>query len=283
MKYIQNTWKRSIGFHAFCLLLAALMIYPVVWMLSGSLKTQAELFKSSLSLIPASWRWANFSEGWQGFGGNTFATFFKNSFMISILGTLGTVISSALVAYGFARVDFKGKKFFFGAMMATMMLPYQIIMVPQYLIFKQLHWVNTFLPLIVPQWLGGTPFFIFMVIQFIYGIPKELDEAAYIDGCNIYTIFWHVIAPLLKAPLVTVAIFQFYWRWEDFLQPLIYLSKPERYPVSVALSLFADPTAQTNWGALLAMGVASIVPVIIVFALLQRYIVEGISTTGLKG
>jgi multiple sugar transport system permease protein len=146
----------------------------------------------------------------------------------------------------------------------------------------RLHWVNTFLPMIVP-WSLGNPFFIFLMIQFVRTIPFELDESALIDGCTKFGIFYRIILPLCKPALVTVAIFSFYWRWQDFIQPVIYLSKPKLYTVSVALRLFADPTSVTNWGAMFAMASVSILPVMIVFFILQKYIVEGISTTGLKG
>ena len=268
-------------YHAICLILVVVMIYPVLWMIMSSFKTQSGIFRGSLSLLPKEWAFQNYVEGWRGFGRFTFGVFFGNSFIIAVVSTLGTMASAALVGYGFARVRFAGRNILFGVMLSTMMLPSQIIMVPQYLIFHKLGWINTFLPLIVP-WSLGNPFFIFLVVQFMRTIPVELDESALIDGCSKFGIFARIILPLCKAALVTVAIFSFYWRWEDFLQPAIYLSKPRLYTVSVALRLFADPTAVTNWGAMFAMATLSLIPVIVIFFLLQRYIVEGISTTGLK-
>jgi len=269
-------------YHLICMILVVIMIYPVLWMIMSSFKTQSGIFRGNLSLIPDEWHFANYLEGWQGFGNHTFGVFFTNSFIISITATLGTMTSASLVAYGFARIKFPGSKFLFSCMLGTMMLPYQIIMIPQYLIFHRLNWINTFLPMIVP-WSLGNPFFIFLVIQFVRTIPFELDESALIDGCTKFGIFYRIILPLCKPALVTVAIFSFYWRWQDFIQPVIYLSKPKLYTVSVALRLFADPTSVTNWGAMFAMASLSILPVMMVFFILQKYIVEGISTTGLKG
>jgi multiple sugar transport system permease protein len=167
-------------------------------------------------------------------------------------------------------------------MMMTLMLPVQILMVPQYMLFSKLKWINTYLPLIIPYF-GGSAFFIFLCMQFIRGIPKELDEAAVIDGCGKFAIFFHVILPLSKSAMITSAIFSFYWRWEDFVGPLLYLKKPRMYSVSVALKLFADPNSVTDWGAMFAMSLLSLVPVFLIFLFLQKYIVEGISTMGLKG
>jgi len=269
-------------YHLICMILVVIMIYPVLWMIMSSFKTQSGIFRGNLSLIPDEWHFANYVEGWRGFGNHTFGVFFTNSFIISITATLGTMTSASLVAYGFARIKFPGSKFLFSCMLGTMMLPYQIIMIPQYLIFHRLNWINTFLPMIVP-WSLGNPFFIFLVIQFVRTIPFELDESALIDGCTKFGIYYRIILPLCKPALVTVAIFSFYWRWQDFIQPVIYLSKPKLYTVSVALRLFADPTSVTNWGAMFAMASLSILPVMMVFFVLQKYIVEGISTTGLKG
>ena len=274
--------RYSTVFHLVCLILVVIMIYPVLWMIMSSFKTQSGIFRGNLSLIPEQWNFANYIEGWRGFGNYSFGTFFTNSFIISFVSTLGTMTSAALVAYGFARIKFPGSKLLFSCMLGTMMLPYQIIMIPQYLIFHKLKWINTFLPLIVP-WSLGNPFFIFLVVQFMRTIPFELDESALIDGCTKFGIFSRIILPLCKPALVTVAIFSFYWRWQDFIQPVIYLSKPKLYTVAVALRLFSDPTSVPNWGAMFAMASLSLLPVMFVFFLLQKYIVEGISTTGLKG
>ncbi|MCL4248026.1 MAG: carbohydrate ABC transporter permease [Anaerolineae bacterium] len=258
------------------------MLYPVVWLVASSLKAPDEIWTNVASLIPSEFHFENYAEGWSGFGGITFATFFRNSFIVAGFGTLFTVVSSAIVAYGFARVKFVGSGIWFSIMLLTLMLPNQILMIPQYIIFNQLDWINTFLPLLVPK-LGGDVFFIFMIIQFIRGIPVDLDEAAMIDGCSKTGIFFRIILPQIVPALVTAAIFSFYWTWEDFLGPLVYLQDPNLYTVSLALRAFADTGSVTNWGAVFAMLTLSLVPVILIFVFFQRYLVEGIATTGLKG
>jgi len=167
-------------------------------------------------------------------------------------------------------------------MLLTMMLPNQVTLIPQYILFSELGWINTFYPLLLPR-LGGAPFFIFMIVQFIRGIPIDLDEAAMIDGCGKSGIFFRIILPQLKPALITSAIFSFYWTWDDFMTPLIYLTKPNLYTVSVALRAFADPSGSTDWGAIFAMNTLSLVPVFAIFIFFQRYLVEGIATSGLKG
>jgi multiple sugar transport system permease protein len=257
------------------------MLYPVLWMVFSSLKDNGEIFGTA-SLIPKTFRFDNYVRGWQGVGGVPFKVFFKNSFFYVILSTVGTVFSSAIVAYGFARIKFFGKGFWFMCMLLTMMLPYQVVMIPQFILFFKIGWVNSFKPLIVPMFLGQ-PFFIFLMIQFIRGLPIELDESAKIDGCGRFSIFTRIIFPLLTPALITTVIFQFYWRWDDFLGPLLYLNKPVNYTVSLALRMFSDPMTTTDWGAVFYMGTLSLVPIMVVFILFQKYLVEGISTTGLKG
>jgi multiple sugar transport system permease protein len=272
---------RSAAHHLFAAALAVLLLYPVLWMFSSSFKTQAGIFAGGLSLVPERWAIENFAEGWQGFGRTTFTTFYRNSIVVTVLSTAGTVVVSALVAFGFARIRFAGRRIWFAAMIGTLLLPFEIKMIPQYLLFHRMGWINTFLPLIIPPSLGSA-FFIFLLMQFMRTIPFELDESAWVDGCDRLRIFRSITLPLCTPALMTSAIFSFYWTWTDFLPPLLYLSKPALYTVSVALCLFADPTSVTNWGAMFAMASLSLVPVIVVFLLLQRYIVEGISSTGLK-
>ncbi len=271
-----------IVFHTLCIIFGFIMLYPVIWLFFSSFKSQADIFRKGLQLFPEKWLFSNYAEGWKGFGGYTFATFFKNSIVISTFATIGAIISSAIVGFGFARNRFFGKNVLFSIMLSTMMIPYPMIMIPQYLLFRKLQMVNTTIPLIIVSWFG-TPFFIFLVTQFMRSIPQELDESAVIDGCSKYTMFWKIFVPLSKSALVTVAIFSFYWRWNDFTQALIYLNSTRLFTVTVALQNFADPTSVTNWGAMFAMSTLSIVPVFLVFFFLQKNITEGISTTGLKG
>lgn len=202
--------------------------------------------------------------------------------MIAGLSTIGAVASSAVIGYGFARINFKFKGFWFACMLLSMMLPFQVVMIPQYIIFNKLGWVGSYLPIIVPQWFGQG-FFIFLNIQFIKGIPMDLDEAARMDGCSTYTIFFRIILSLIKPSLVTSAIFSFMWRWDDFLGALLYVNKTEKYPVSLALKMFCDPSSSSDYGAMFAMATLSILPAVLIFFCLQRYLVEGISTSGLKG
>ncbi|WYP25590.1 carbohydrate ABC transporter permease [Alkalihalobacillus sp. FSL W8-0930] len=267
--------------HILMIIFTLIMLYPLAWMVMSSFKQSSDVFVDAHSLIPKVWAFENFSEGWQGFGGITFTTFFKNSFVITVISTIGSVISSTFIAYGFARIKFTGKKMWFVLMMLTLMLPYEMVMIPQYVMFSGFGWIDTYLPLILPTFFG-VPFFIFLIMQFIRTIPTELDQAAKIDGCNTFSIFFRIIVPLVVPAMMTAAIFSFYWRWDDFMGPLIYLVTPEKYPVSLALKLFSDPSAVTNWGAMFAMTTVSILPVFLIFFIFQRYIVDGISTSGLK-
>lgn len=223
----------------------------------------------------------NFVRGWKFNGSISFTTFFKNSFFYTILATAGAVLASSYIAYGFARLKFQGRNFWYACMFLTMMIPFQVLMVPQFIIFHKMGWINTFLPLIVPMF-GGVPFFIFLMVQFIRQIPVELDNSARIDGCSPFKIYSHIIFPLIKPALITSTIFSFYWRWDDFIGPLLYLNKPKLFTVSLALRMFADPQTSTDWPAIFAMGTLSIIPVIVLFMIFQKYIVQGLVTTGLK-
>lgn len=279
MSLKRKVW--SMVYHISIVILGAAMIYPVLWMISGSLKNNTEILNGGLGLIPPNWRIDNFVTGWAGFAGITFKTFFINSFIVTILSTLGTVLTSAAVAYSFTRLTYKGRQFLFMAMIGTMMLPAQIILIPQYIIYNRLGLVGSYVPLILPHYFGQA-FFIFQMMQFIKGIPLELDEAATIDGCNRYNIFTRIILPLLKPALITTTIIQFYWKWDDFMGPLVYLNRPESFTVSIALKLFADASSVTDYGAMFAMSTLSLIPVFMIFLAFNRRLVEGISASGLK-
>lgn len=273
---------RSLAYHLPVLLLSLLMVYPILWMFASSFKGPAEIWKDVSSLIPKQPTFNNYVIGWKGFGGVSFNTYYLNSFLYAGGATLFQVVSSAVVAFGFARIRFIGRSFWFTCMLLTLMLPAQVLIIPQYIMFKQLGWTNTYLPLLVPR-LCGSAFFIFMIMQFIRGLPKELDEAARIDGCNTLGIFLRIILPLIQPAMITAAIFSFYWTWEDFMGPLIYLGEPKTYTISLALRGFADPGTGTDWGAIFAMASLSLVPVFAIFVFFQRYLIRGISTTGLTG
>ncbi|AGC67258.1 ABC transporter permease protein YesQ [Thermoclostridium stercorarium subsp. stercorarium DSM 8532] len=277
--------KKIIGkilFHVLVTLSCILMIYPLLYMVFGSFKTQQDIFQNPTSLFPKEWYFRNYINGWKGFGGTTFATFFKNSIIITVIAVIGQVTSSAIIAYGFGRCRFKGRSVWFSVMIVMMLMPAQVLIIPQYIMFNSFGWVNTWLPLVVPGFFGY-PFFIFLIYQFIRRIPVELDESAYIDGCSKYSIFGRIILPLIKPALITAMIFATYWKWDDFFGPMIYLTDIDKYTISVALKMFTDPSAQSDWGAAYAMSVLSLVPVIIIFFSFQKYLVEGISTTGIKG
>lgn len=268
--------------HFLLVFFGIIMIYPVLWMISGSFKAETEILSGSLSLLPNNFNFDNFIRGWKGFGGVSFVTYFKNSFWITIIATIGTVVSSACVAYAFSRIKFKGRKLLFSLMIMSMMLPGQVIMISQYLIYNRIGWVGTALPLIVPFFFGSA-FFIYQMMQFMVSIPKDLDESAYIDGASKYGVFFKIIFPLLRPALITTLIIQFYWKWDDFMGPLIYLNKPSSYTVSVALRLFADASSKTDYGAMFAMSTLSLIPVFLLFLFFNRYLVEGISSSGMKG
>lgn len=273
----------NIVYHVLVFGIGILMIYPLIWMFMSSFKETKTIFQTAGSLIPNPFTLENYINGLKGFAKVPFLVFFKNSLFISIIATIGTVISSAVVAYGFARFEFRGKKILFAAMLLSMMLPAQVLMIPQYLWYQKLGWVGSYLPLIVPYFFAIQGFFVYLMTNFIDGIPKELDEAAKIDGCSYPQIFTRVILPLITPALVTGGIFSFMWRWDDFLSALLYVNKSIKYPVSLALKLFCDPGSSSDYGAMFAMASLSILPSVIIFIFFQKYLVEGISTSGLKG
>lgn len=268
-------------YHLFIVLFGLAMIYPVIWMIIGSFKTNSQIL-NSVNIFEGNYILDNYRNGWKGFGNISFLTFFKNSFVVTFFATLGTTLSSTLVAYAFSRIKFKGSKIWFVCMLSTLMLPSQLVLIPQYIIFMKLKLINTYVPLVLPHFLGQA-FFIYMVMQFMAGIPKELDESAFIDGCNKYSIFSRIIFPLISPAVITTIIIQFYWKWDEFLQPLIYLNKPAKYTASLAIKMFADATSTTDYGAMFAMATLSLVPVFGIFLAFNRNLMEGISSSGLKG
>ena len=282
MKTSQSTLGKVI-YHVLVFGFGIVMVYPLLWMILSSFKPTNTIFTTASQLFPTTWTTENYVNGWKGFASVKFSRFFLNSLTISVLATLGTVASSAIVAYGFARLKFKGRGVLFSAMLVTMMLPAQVLMIPQYIWYQKLGWVGNYAALIVPYWFAIQGFFVYLMTNFINGIPKDLDEAAKIDGCSTYGIFWYVILPLIVPALITGGIFSFIWRWDDFLSALLYVSKTEMYPVSLALKLFSDPSSSSDYGAMFAMSTLSILPVVVIFITLQKYLVEGIATTGLKG
>ncbi|WP_245895327.1 carbohydrate ABC transporter permease [Devosia submarina] len=256
------------------------MLYPLLWMLAASFRPENEIFTSA-SIIPSSWSIDSYIRGWNGLR-TSFGVFFTNSFIISILSVCGNVLACSMAAFAFARLQFRGRNFWFAMMLMTLMLPYQVTLIPQYVLFRQLGWVNTFLPLVVPKFLAADGFFIFLMVQFFRGLPKELDEAAQMDGCSPWRIYWKIVMPLSLPVLATAAIFTFIWTWDDFFGPLIYLSEMRQYTVMLGLRTFTDSTGTSDYGGLFAMSVLSLVPIFLFFLFFQRLLIEGIATTGMK-
>jgi oligogalacturonide transport system permease protein len=261
-------------------ILGYLMAYPLIWMIFAAFKTNQEIFGST-RLLPRYIAFDAFILGWKGSGQYSYATYYINTFELVLPVVIFTAISSVIVAYGFARFDFTGKRLIFSLMVATMMLPSSTIIIPRYLLFRDFHWLNTYLPFIVPSMFGGA-FFVFLLIQFMRGIPKELDEAAYIDGCGPGWILIKIIAPLCKPAIISVIVFQFLWTWDDFFNPLIYITSVSKYTLSLALKMAIDPQVQIAWNQSMAMSLLSIVPCLILFFAAQKYFVEGVVMSGLK-
>jgi len=260
---------------------AVVMIYPLIWMISASFKPQDAIFTDT-GLFSSQWTLENFTDGWSALD-YPFAVFFVNSLLVCVGAVIGNVISCSMAAYAFARLRFKYSAFWFILMLGAIMLPHHILIVPQYILFKNLGWINTFLPMVVPKFFATDAFFIFLMIQFIRGIPTELDEAAKMDGCSLFGFYWRVILPLSLPALVTTAIFTFIWTWNDFFSQLIFLNDESLYTVPVALRLFLDSTGNSAYGQLFAMSVLSLIPIIGFFLIFQRLLIEGASTSGLKG
>ncbi|SMQ85793.1 carbohydrate ABC transporter membrane protein 2, CUT1 family [Devosia lucknowensis] len=272
----------SVVSHALLIGASIIMLYPLLWLLAASFRPENEIFTSGISVLPStSWSIDSYFRGWNGLR-VSFGQLFLNSFVISILSVCGNVLACSLAAYAFARLEFFGRRFWFAMMLMTLMLPYQVTLIPQYVLFLNLGWVNTFLPLVVPKFLAADAFFIFLMVQFFRGIPKELDEAARMDGAGPWRIYWKIIMPLSMPVLATAAIFTFIWTWDDFFGPLIYLSDLRQYTVMLGLRTFTDSTGMSDYGGLFAMSVLSLVPIFVFFLIFQRLLIEGIATTGMK-
>jgi pectin-derived oligosaccharide transport system permease protein len=271
---------RSVAKHLLLILASLLMIYPLVWMLVSSLRPTDVIFRT-----PGLWLnelyVKNYTDGWNALS-QPFGHYMVNSAIVVIGAIAGNLLSCSLAAYAFARLRFRLRTLWFSIMLVTIMLPFHVVVVPQYILFNKLGWVDTFIPLILPKFVATDAFFVFLMVQFIRGIPRELDEAARIDGCNHWQIFTRMMIPLMIPALATTAIFTFIWTWSDFFTPLIYLTSPESYTVPVALRSFLDSTSGSNWGAMFAMSIVSLIPLFLAFLFGQRFLVRGIATTGGK-
>lgn len=263
------------------IVLGLTMVYPLLWLFFSSFKPNHEIF-GSIALLPKKWILDSYIEGWKGSGQFSFSVFFGNTLKLVLPTVFFTVISSLVIGYGFSRFNFPLKKILFTLMISTLMLPNTVIIIPRYILFGRLGWINTYLPFIVPAVFGCYPFFIYMMIQFIRGIPRELDEAAKIDGCNSFSILVRVITPLCTPAIFSAIIFQFLWTWNDFFNSMIYISSVKKYPVSLALRMSLDSASRINWSTVLAMSLVSMIPCILLFFFAQKYFVEGVATTGIK-
>lgn len=274
-------WPRGL-LHVFLIAAAILMLYPLLWMISSSFKPAEEIF-TNLSLIPKAPTISNYTQGWTGLG-EPFTGFFLNSAALCLLAVIGNVMSCTLAAYAFARLRFPLRRVFFPLMLMTIMLPFHATVVPQYILFKELGWVGTFLPIVAPKFLAVDAFFVFLMVQFMRTVPRELDEAAKMDGAGHYRTFFSIMLPLTVPALATTAVFTFIWTWNDFFSQLLYLgASVQSFTVPVALRAFIDPTSQSAWGQLIAMSILSLLPIFGFFLAFQRLLLEGISTTGIRG
>ncbi len=273
----RREWART----AAVLAVLLVVLYPLLWMVGTSLKSHTEV-NNNVGLLPHHVTWSNYHDGWFGLS-VSFGHFFWNSTVIATSVVAGNVVSCLLAAYAFARLRFPLRGMWFAVTIGTLLLPHHVLLIPQYILFKHFGWINTPLPLIVPKFLATEAFFVFLMVQFIRGIPTDLDAAAKIDGCGTLGVFRHVILPLCRPALVTTAIFSFIWTWNDFLLQLIYLNGVDSFTVPVALRVFLDSGGENSVGPLFAMSLLSLLPVFLFFAAFQRLIVEGINTSGLKG
>ncbi len=271
---------RPVLIHVALAAAALVMLYPVIWMVVSSLRPGNEIFREP-GILVKDLRIENYRVGWNALT-EPFTRYLLNSAAVVFGAVLGNLVSCSMAAYAFARLEFVGKKFWFAIMLLSIMLPIHVVIVPQYILFSQAGWINTFLPLVIPKFLATDAFFVFLMVQFIRGIPRELDEAARIDGCGRAGTFLRVILPLMVPALATTAIFTFIWTWNDFFSQLIYLTDPKMYTVPVALRSFVDATAESSWGSMFAMSVVSLIPIFLAFLLGQRFLIKGIATTGIK-
>lgn len=249
----------------------------------SSLKPTHTIINTADQLIPTQFTLENYANGWKGFSNTSFFYFFKNTLFVVTLATLGVLLTTPMVAYGLARLRFPARNVLFIVVLGTMMMPEQILMIPQYLWYNQLGWINTYYPLIVPHFFAVSGFFVYLMMNFINGIPRDLDEAAKIDGCSYYSIYTRIILPLLTPSLATVAIFSFLNRWNDYMAPLLYIRRTKDYTISLALKLFCDTTSSSDYGALFAMSTLSLLPIFFIFVFMQKYLTQGVVTSGLKG
>lgn len=260
------------------------MIYPLLWMFFATFKSNSEMF-SSVSLWPKDWDFSAYQNLNRKVGGQiNLPKAMINTYTIVIPKVIFTVASATITAYGFARFKFKGRNILFAIMISTLFLPQTVLNAPQYIMYNNWGgWINTYKPLIIPHLFAVDTYFVFMLVQFLRGIPTELEEAAKIDGCNAMKTLWHIICPMLKPSMVSCALFQFMWSSNDFMGPLIYVKTPKAYPAAIFLKMTMDADAGTKWNSILACSLIAMIPSLVVFFLAQNSFVDGIAAGGVKG
>lgn len=268
---MKRSAPRPLLYHAVLCAASIVMLYPLLWMLASSFRPNADIFTST-SIWPRHFDFSSYARGWNGLQ-VSFGRFFINSFVIAVLSVTGNLLSCSLTAYAIARLRFRGRNVFFALMLGTMMIPYQVTLIPQYILFLNVGWVNTILPLVVPKFLAVDAFFIFLLAQFFRGLPRELDEAAVMDGCSPWRIYWNIILPLSLPALGTAAIFTFIFTWDDFFGPLVYLTDMQNFTVQLGLRGFLDSGGTSDWGAMFAMAVLTLIPVMAFFLFFQRTLI----------
>ena len=274
--------RRSVGWQVLMIAIVVVLLYPVAWVVAASFKSSGEIFTSN-ALLPKVFTPENWTVALKGAGSLTLWQLLANSLILSVLTVVGNVFSCTLAGYALARLRFRLQGPFFAFTIITLMLPMHVVLIPQYIIFHRLGLIGTFLPLVLPKFLATQGFFVFLVVQFVRGIPRELDEAATVDGAGPYRTFLSVMLPLIRPAIITTAIFSFIWSWNDFFGQLIFLNNPATYTLQLGLRLFIDQSSNSSYGAMFAMSVLALVPVLLFFLAFQRYLVDGVATSGLKG
>ena len=273
---------KSVLWHVVVVAVLLVLLYPIGWLIGTSFKPVGEVL-SNTALLPHHGTADNYRQVFSGVAGYSVWHYFLNSLLVSVGAVIGNVLSCSVTAYAFARLHFRGRGLLFGFMICTIMLPQHVVLIPQYIIYQQLGLVNTFWPIVLPKFLATDAFFVFLMVQFIRGLPRELDDAATIDGCGPVRVFRYIIAPLLRPALITTAIFTFIWTWNDFFTQLIYLNDPSKFTLPLALQIFIDQSGNSAYGPMFAMSVLALVPIGLFFLAFQRLLVEGAATSGLKG
>ena len=253
------------------------VLLPLIWMLSTALKSDAEVMVNS-SFVPREWRFDNFAKAWTS---APFETYLKNSVFITWTSLIGTLLSVSLVAYGFAKIRFKGKDIIFLAVLGTMMIPGMVTLIPTYVMFSKFGWVGTYLPLIVPAF-GGSAYYVFLLRQYFMGIPMAYNEAAKLEGANEINILMRIIIPMAKPALTTIAVFEFNAKWNDYFNPMLYLDNEKMYTLQLGLRTFRG-TAGVEWQKFMAASLIVLLPTVILYAFMQRYIIQGVAVGGIKG